>query len=143
MFQSYQVIKIIFLVGLVCSLISCNDIAKQQELCASSSNETFELLKENIDKKDIITVKQLCEEPETYIDTIFGNLNKPTIEFISEQPDGAFGIKKIGSADVYYTRVLNSDTTIAIKAVIIQQKGNCYKIINIANVDTLKEKKAR
>lgn len=55
----------------------------------------YELLKENVDKKDIAAVKQLCEQPETYIDTVFGNLNKPKIEFIPEKSDGAFGIKKL------------------------------------------------
>jgi hypothetical protein len=107
-----------------------------ESLCPSSSSEAFDLFKEKVQQKKLATVKQLCVQPENYIDTIFSALASPTVELIPEQADGAFGIKKMGSAEVYYTRILDAGKTTTIKAVLIEQNSDCFQIINIANVDT-------
>lgn len=41
MILPYQAIKKMFAIGLVCILLSCNGIKKQQEICASSSKEVL------------------------------------------------------------------------------------------------------
>jgi hypothetical protein len=90
-----KIFKPILIILVTILSISCN----YSQLCQNSSEKAFEALQLNVKNKDFLNAKSLLAIDENgvfekYIDTLFNVLHKPTLEFIPEENDGAFGIKK-------------------------------------------------
>lgn len=103
--------------------------------CAESSNDAFEEFKLSVEKK--ILPNSLSSNYGTfkiYIDTIFNILDKPTIEFIPKEIDGAYGIHKNYGKEIYYAKLMNHGKLHSKIGVMIGENKNCYKVINIAYV---------
>lgn len=114
--------------------------------CEKTSNEAFKTFQLNVKNKDYSNSKRLLSNNENgvfekYIDTIFNKLNKPTLEFIPEEKDGAFGIKKIGDADIFYTYLKEENKIFSIIGIMFRKHLNCYQISNITIVDLSKDSK--
>lgn len=72
-------------------------------------------------------------EFEKYIDTIFNVLDKPTLEFIPEEKDGAFGIKN-GDVDMFFAYLKEDNKIFGIINIMFRKNINCYQIINIVPI---------
>lgn len=121
-------------------LSSCDSqTALSKAQCSLSSSDAFNFFKESVRRQDVGALNESCSEHFPYIDTLATVLAEPEIELIPEEKDGAFGIKKIGNAELYYTRIKAANKSLTIKAVMFQRIDSCYKIINIAGVDTTKQ----
>jgi hypothetical protein len=126
---------------MILSIISCNN----SQSCKNSSVKAFEEFQLNVKTKDFSKAKRLLSKNENgvyekYIDTIFNVLYKPTIEFIPEEKDGAYGIKKIGDADLFYAYLKEDNKIFSTIGIMISKNTNCYQIINITKVATSKER---
>jgi len=130
--------KPILIILVIIFSISCNN----SKLC-DSSDKAFEAFQLYLKTKDFVKAKGLLSSDisgnfEQYIDTIFNVLKNPTIEFIPEEKDGAFGKKKIGAADLFYAYLLEDNKIYSIIGVMFSKNINCYQIINITSVSSTK-----
>lgn len=121
--------------------ISCN----YSQLRQNSSEKAFEAFQLNVKNKDFLNAKRLLAIDkngvfEKYIDTIFNVLHKPTLEFIPEEKDGSFGIKKIGSADLFYAYLKEDNKIFSIIGIMFRKNNDYYQIINIVPVETSKKR---
>jgi tetratricopeptide (TPR) repeat protein len=115
---------------------SCNDSPK-------SSSEAFDLFALYVKSKDLSKANKLFaiyknETFESYIDTIFNILNIPTLDFIPEKNDGAFGIKKTGDAELYFACLKEDGKVFSPIGIMFQKNKNRYQIINITEVSVSK-----
>lgn len=134
-----KIFKPILIILVTILSISCNN----SQLCQNSSEKAFEAFQLNVKNKDFLNAKRLLAIDENgvfekYIDTIFNVLHKPTLEFIPEEKDGAFGIKKIGSADLFYAYLKEDNKIFSIIGIMFRKNIDCYQIINIARIITKK-----
>ena len=135
-------LKSIITIFLLIITTGCNK--KKSKVCAKSSNEAFELFKLNVQNKDSINVDELfaydkTEISEIYIDTIFKILNKPSLKFIPETNDGAFGSKEFASHDLFFAYLKEDGKIFSPIGIMFRQYGNCNQIFNIVKVSISKE----
>jgi hypothetical protein len=137
-------IKSILIILVTILSISCNNSQSSK----NSSVKAFEEFQINVKTKDFLKAKRLLSSNENgvyekYIDTIFNVLDKPTIEFIPEEKDGAYGVKKIGDADLFYAYLKEDNKIFSTIGIMICKNTNGYQIINITKVATSKEKNVK
>lgn len=134
-------IKSILIILVTILSISCNN----SQSCKNSSIKAFEEFQLDVKTKDFLKAKRLLSDNENgvyekYIDTIFNVLDKPTIEFIPEEKDGAFGIKKNGDVDMFFAYLKEDNEIFSIINIMFQKNINCYQIINIVPVGISKRR---
>lgn len=134
-----KIFKPILIIFVTILSISCN----YSQLCKNSSEKAFEAFQLNVKNKDFLNAKRLLTIDENgvfekYIDTIFNVLHKPTIEFIPEEKDGAFGIKKIGDGELFYAYLKEDNKIFSIIGIMFRNNKDCYQIINISPIITKK-----
>lgn len=138
-----NLVKVILIIFVAILLSNCSN---PPQLCANSSKEAFEMFKLYVKNKDFDKAKILLTNDsktdvfEKYTDTIFTVLNNPTLEFIPEEKDGAFGIKKNGNTDLFYTYLKEDNKIFSIIGILFRENINCFEIINIGKVTTSKIK---
>lgn len=125
------------LLFILVTVVSCNNF----NVCQDSSDSAFEAFKTNVENKDFNKTKKILANDrsdhfEQHLDTIFKILKKPSLEFIPEKEDGAFGIKRQRNADMFYAYLKEENKIFSIIAVMFSNNINCYEIINIVSVKT-------
>lgn len=136
-----KIFKPILIILVTILSISCNN----SQLCENSSDKAFEAFQLNVKSKDFLKAERLLSSNkngvfEKYIDTIFNVLDKPTIEFIPEEKDGAFGIKKNGDVDMFFSYLKEDNEIFGIINIMFRKNINCYQIINIVPIVISKKK---
>lgn len=132
--------RLLIVVGTIL-LISCNN----SQFCNNSSDNAFEAFQSNVRSQNFLKAKRLLSNNkngifEKYIDTIFNVLDKPTIEFIPEEKDGAFGFKRKGDVDMFFAYLKEDDKIFGIINIMIRKNENCYRITNIVPVEISKKR---
>jgi hypothetical protein len=136
-----KIFKPILIILVTILSISCNN----SQLCENSSDKAFESFQVNVKTMDFLKAKRLLSSNtngvfEKYIDTIFNVLDKPTLEFIPEEKDGAFGIKKNGDVDMFFAYLKEDNKIFSTINIMFRKNINCYQIINIVPVGISKKK---
>lgn len=129
----------------VMMIVSCvQQEAPKQIMCAVTSDEAFDSVKSFISQKNFEALTQLYDQYDSFIskpiDTIFKSLKQPSISLIPEESDGAYGIKHMGNADLYYAQVYEEGKPVTIKGIMFQKNGGCYKLINISTIVNSRKK---
>ncbi len=126
-----------FLCLILIALYCINSSCTKSNFCNSTSQEAFAAFKRASEGKDLEALKALTSDifnEYADYDLLFAGIDEPSIVFIEEDSVGAYGIKKMGSADGYYFDIKDRGEVKGEKVVIFKKEGDCYKIANITHV---------
>jgi hypothetical protein len=131
--------KKIATIALVFAFFACKPSTNQnaEAKCCSNHKEAFDEFSMAVMVKDVNRLKKLTHDSlatHSTFDSLFAQSQNPSVEFVAEESDGAYGIKNIGKTSMYSTKILDNGIKKGIYGIMFEKKGDCFKIVNIVPI---------